>query len=390
MKVGKGLNMVNSIEVDIEPGTDLNNLILETDEDQDSVSKVRNSARDQLESSEIDLGVELSPPQVSIEIQQNNSNYILSTQGNFSLIIGKAKSRKTFFITILLAAALRNNNVLTLFKGSLPVDQKVVLSFDTEQGGYHVQKAARRVLNLAGINTTTNFKAYSLRRFTPAERLAIIEYALYNTPNLGFVVIDGIRDLITSINDEEQATMLVGKLLKWTEELNIHIACVLHQNKGDSNARGHVGSEAQNKAEISLSISKDPQNKDCSIVEAEYCREKEFAPFAFSIDSQGLPTIIDDWDKKNDKPSTKSSLMPHDVLPAMHQEILGKIFAKTPQLKYSHLVSQIKILLGEYGVKLGDNKVKDFVQWYIREQMIFKNGKEGSPNSYYTLTKPPV
>ena len=69
--------------------------------------------------------------------------------------------------------------------------------------------------------------------------------------------------------------MIASKLLKWTEEKNIHVVTVLHQNKNDGNARGHLGSELVNKAETVLSVTKDSKEKDISIVEAEYCRNKE-------------------------------------------------------------------------------------------------------------------
>ena len=67
----------------------------------------------------------------------------------------------------------------------------------------------------------TDLTVYGLRSLKPSERLEIIEHAIYNTDNLGVVVIDGIKDLVTSINDESEATMIASKLLKWTEELGI-------------------------------------------------------------------------------------------------------------------------------------------------------------------------
>ena len=78
--------------------------------------------------------------------------------------------------------------------------------FDTEQATYYSQRSARRVCGLLDKNfyhdELPNFRAYSLRPFPPQIRLQIIEHLIYNTPNLGVVFIDEIRDLITSINDE--------------------------------------------------------------------------------------------------------------------------------------------------------------------------------------------
>ena len=66
---------------------------------------------------------------------------------------------------------------------------------------------------------------------------------------LGFVVIDGIRDLVYDINSPSEATCVISKLMQWTDEYQIHLHTILHQNKSDENARGHIGTEINNKAE---------------------------------------------------------------------------------------------------------------------------------------------
>ncbi len=67
----------------------------------------------------------------------------------------------------------------------------------------------------------------------------------------------------------------------------------MHQNKSDFNARGHIGTELVNKAETVISISVDEKEKELSIVEAQQCRNKEFQPFAFEIDENGLPRLVE-------------------------------------------------------------------------------------------------
>src|SRR5690554_5156741 len=226
----------------------------------------------------------ITPPQVAIEM----GGGIFGTLGNFSLIIGKAKSRKSFFLNILATALLLDDSFYNVFKGCLPNDKRTILYFDTEQGKYHVQLALKRICEMTGNSNPDNIRVFCLRSKSPQERLELIEKAVYNIPNVGFVFIDGIKDLITSINDEEQATMIASKLLKWTEELNIHISVVLHQNKSDNNARGHLGTELVNKAGTVLSVSKADGCADISVVMAEMCRNKEPEPFAFEI-VDGLP-----------------------------------------------------------------------------------------------------
>ena len=63
-------------------------------------------------------------------------------------------------------------------------------------------------------------------------------------------IIDGIKDLMTDINDAVQATLIMEKLMALAKELNCCIVCVLHQNKSeqDRNMRGSIGTELTNKA----------------------------------------------------------------------------------------------------------------------------------------------
>jgi RecA-family ATPase len=123
-------------------------------------------------------------------------------------VIGKAKSKKSFFINIAISAVTGKDLLLGQFRGCLAHDKRTVLYFDTEQGKYHVQLALKRICAQINLIEPENLKVYGLRPYEPLERLKMIEYAITHTENLGFVVIDGIKDLVTSINDEEQATML--------------------------------------------------------------------------------------------------------------------------------------------------------------------------------------
>ncbi len=264
--------------------------------------------------------------------------------GDISTIIGKAKSRKTFATGLLLASIAGNAIIQDRITGSLPEDKRNVLFIDTEQAEYYAKNSSRRVLGLLDLDYKTdslpNFKAISLRRFNPHERLEIIEHLIYNTSNLGFILIDGIRDLITSINDEEQATMITSKLLKWSTERMIHICCVLHMNKGDNNARGHVGTELMNKSLSVLGVSKVEKNEEYSTIEPIATRDREFKPLIFGIDEEGLPYILSENDAKalkTEAAKTKAK-EPTDWENEQHAGILERIFEKEPQMKYGDFV----------------------------------------------------
>ncbi len=296
---------------------------------------------------------------------------IIGTLGNFSLIIGKAKSRKSFFL-ILLAASLLIDTLYHVFTGYLPDNKRKVLYFDTEQGKTHVQILLQRICRLTGKDNPIDIEIYHLRSLPPAERLEIIEAKIYSTQNLGYVFIDGIKDLITSINDEEQATMIASKLLKWTEELNIHISVVLHQNKGDNNARGHLGTELINKAETVLSVTKSEGNRDISIVNAEMCRNKEPEPFAFEI-SDNIPVPAENFEIRTETKKNRFDISEMEDFKIY--KLFTEVYSKENQFGYAELVRQIKMAFkSQYDKSLGDNRIKEIItkaknkNWVLQEK----------------------
>lgn len=323
-----------------------------------------------LESVEVDPYVEVEKPPTALEIHTGGKVAPSFTLGNFSMVIGKAKSKKTFLLTGLAAAVASNNWALDCIKGVLPSDKRAVLYFDTEQSKYHLNRTIKRVLRQA--NDLENFRAFGLRKFKPAERLELIEFAMYNTPNLGFVFIDGIRDLLSKgINDEEEATELTSHFLKWTAELNIHIVTVLHQNKGDINARGHIGTEMLNKAETTLSVTVDATDKDTSTVSCEMSRDLGFDDFAFRINDQGLP---EPCEMPQNESGRAKSVNPDEITNEQHFKVMGEIFKANPNPKYRELWQAIKIVWGTNQTRIGDNKAKDFLAYYQQQQWISKSG----------------
>lgn len=316
----------------------------------------------------------IEPPQTAWKQENENRDAILGTLGNFSLIIGKAKSRKSFFINIAVSTVLQTDLLLNQFKGELPHNQNKVLYFDTEQGKYHVQLALKRVCEQINIQEPENLEVYGLRSKKPSERLELIEHAIYNTPNLGFVVIDGIKDLINSINNEEEATMIASKLLKWTEEKNIHIVTVLHQNKSDNNARGHIGTELINKAETVLSVTKNEQDKNISIVQAEQCRNKEPDSFAFEINEDGLPIIAENYEVRTE--TSKNKLDVTDLEADTIYQILIEVFKNGNNFTYSTLVEQMQIAYKKILLKsIGQSRTKLLITncknkgWLLQEKL---------------------
>lgn len=251
---------------------------------------------DSLRSSKIDPSQEVKKPEIIFSIRETGAMQYedrrVFTLGNFSAIIGKAKSKKTYLLSAISACIISKRLMWDKFNGGMETGKDMVLYFDTEQGDWDSWNVVRRIVLMAGKLFSDKFRAYNLRRFTPSERCELIEFALgMYGKDAGLVVIDGIADLATGINDEEEATRVVSLLLRWTKDYNCHIATVIHQNKNDNFATGHLGSAIMKKTEIIISVTKDPQNSYLSNVECPDSRSMGFKPFALRINHEGMPEI---------------------------------------------------------------------------------------------------
>lgn len=307
----------------------------------------------------IDVNEVIPKPQIAWSLTNTKSDgeAVLGTLGDFGLIIGKAKSRKSFFISIAVSTALGNDLVLGRFKSYLPNNKIDVSYFDTEQSKYYVQKAVKRICTQVNQPEPKNLHAFHLRSLNPAERLQFIETEIYSNDNIGFVVIDGIKDLVTSINDESEATMIASKLLKWSEERNIYILTVLHQNKSDNNARGHIGTELINKAQTVLSVTKAENDSNISIVEPLQCRDIEPEIFAFEINEFGIPIIAENFEIRTETNKNKFDVT--NIEDFKKYQLLTEVFSKGESFSYSKLVEQIVIAYkNQFKNSIGINRTK--------------------------------
>lgn len=302
---------------------------------------------------------------------------IIGTLGNFSVSTGKAKAKKTFNVSAIVAAALVNGQVLE-YQASFPESKRTILYFDTEQSPYHCQLVMQRILKLAKLpidREPEHLKFSHLRAIAdPNERREIIRYAIYHTPNVGLVVIDGIRDLMLDINNSTEATKLVGDLMQWTSEQNIHIQTVLHLNKGDDNVRGHIGTELNNKAETVLQIMKDNTQPDRSIVAPAIIRSKPFNKFAFRLkemeDEICIPEIDTSYKDADSKPHRYSY---HEISDTEHRKALTQAFSLREVLPYGEIIVALKKVYAEVvGQSYGQTELKELLQFLLNKGIVVK------------------
>ena len=97
--------------------------------------------------------------------------------------------------------------------------------------------------------------------------------------------------MVYDINSPGESTRIISKLMQWTDDRQIHIHTILHQNKGDENARGHIGTELNNKAETVLLVEKDKGNSDISHVSAMHIRAMDFELLHSASTTEPCPNL---------------------------------------------------------------------------------------------------
>lgn len=208
------------------------------------------------------------------------------TRGNFSVITGQAKSKKSFFCRALVIATLTGGYEAI----ECGINESKVLYIDTEQHPSHLKKVALGIKAGTGLSydkMDERIDFVSMRNLATNERRDLTDYCIkYKKYDL--IILDGIRDLLHDFNDPQESHTLINDLLRWSADTDTHIVCVLHQNKGNEHLRGHLGTEATNKAETVLSLKKEGEG---SLVSCAQARNREFAPLFVSWGMDGVPIV---------------------------------------------------------------------------------------------------
>ena len=213
-------------------------------------------------------------------------------RGELVSVTGKAKSGKTFFLSLLMAACTAGE-VLGI-KARTPLK---CLWYDTEQSRQSTLEILReRIMPLVTVSGGSDsfdmelYDVFNTRSADCEQRLALLEVAVgHCQPDL--VVVDGICDLVSDINDGVRVKPVVERLMKVAQEANCCIVCAIHQNKGaeDRNPRGWLGTELNNKSfEVYACELMKPQ----MIFAVEQCLSRRYrmdSLFYFTVDEQGMP-----------------------------------------------------------------------------------------------------
>ena len=239
--------------------------------------------------------------------------------GGLAAISGQKKNGKSFVLTQLMAAILGKDT--SQYLPGLTVPERTieylghepkVLYIDTEMEKLSSAKVLRRVHWLCRWDMNEpneRFHVLWLKTMPKNEvskpyrkRYQLIKMAI-DVLEPDVVFIDGLRDLLASINDEESGTQILDELGTMAEERQMSIWLALHQNPGrkddteDAKMRGWIGTELGNKVSDTLvSIKSKTQNGVTFTVKQQDARDKDMEDWKFEITEDagnlGIPRII--------------------------------------------------------------------------------------------------
>ena len=152
-------------------------------------------------------------------------------------------------------------------------------------------KAERR--SVCDLDST--FFAINLRGLGFEKRRTVVEAAV-RTVQPDIVIIDGIKDLITDINDAVQATHIMEHLMALAQRYNCCIVNVLHQNKSeaDRNMRGSIGTELTNKAFEVYECEYLERHKLFRVTQTLSRRQRMNRRLCYALSKEGLPETCDE------------------------------------------------------------------------------------------------
>ena len=332
--------------------------------------------------------------------------------GGMGAMSGQKKNGKSFVFTELMAAIVGDGcERVQQYLPGLRVPERTIeflghkpraLYIDTEMERLSSAKVMRRVHWLCDVDMNQPF---------PEDRFAVLwlknmprnedkrpyiqRFDLIKTaieiiqPDVVFI--DGLRDLVASINDEEAGTTILDYFGSIAEERNLSIWLALHQNPSrnneveDAKMRGWIGTELGNKVSDTLvSIKSKTANGVTFTVKQQDARDKDLDDWKFEITDDagnlGIPRITNSGTNMPSK--SKEQVTCDDVT-----VIRGWIEQAKDMYEWPMTRADVKkTIFGEIGgQKNKDRQQADLMaainMGYLEESTIKQNG-------YYMLQPP--
>ena len=267
----------------------------------------------------VNLDVEITQ-EVIFTIQDK----VILTKGSLLVLTGKPKARKSTFLQAFIGCAIKRHRIWGI-QAHLEETDEVIL-VDTEQSLYDLQQSLRRLENAINIPLANHprFVVYSARSCDVADIIRMLDSIVETHPKCRVLAIDGMIDLVNDINDVGESKRAIHYLKKLSEQKQIGIIGIIHQNKATNFSMGHLGAFASRHAQSELAITKNDDGS--STMEATYLRSAD-----------NIDPIEINYDAVNQRYDLTKYI--HNNIDYISREWVEKVFEGRAGLTYRELLN---------------------------------------------------
>ncbi|MEC5143069.1 hypothetical protein [Chitinophaga sp. 212800010-3] len=240
--------------------------------------------------------------------------------------------------------------------------------------GYNKLEISDNFIPVSLINIPRPYRMEVLKKYVEKRRNGIKGHL--------FIALDVITDCIAEINSASSAFELIDWINAMCDKQNCTFLAVIHENPGSDKARGHVGTELENKATTAIAIRNVKSDDDEDIFEVRFkkTRNRKKPPSIYVTFDEKVQTLI-----RCEKPDGETEFSQYETILSSILEIA------VPDMEISRadlcnaLGSKLKIRMETIGRKLqtiiNDGNTITTTQGKTMKLTYHKKGK----NAFYKL-----
>lgn len=210
----------------------------------------------------------------------------------------------------------------------------------------------------------------------------ILNIRFYKPIDYNFSIVFSLKNhysIIDAIFQSKGLRIAYGHKGEKVSQVSDHIIIEI-PDTGISPKWEKTGTELNNKAETVLLVEKDKNNGDISNVSAMHIRAMDFEPFAFRINDNALPELMEGYKpeaKKPGRPEEEKFDPYRHITEHQHRIALEAVFGLKEEYGYKELEDALIKSYTSIGVKLNHQKAVPLITMLRNKRMIVQeNGRK--------------
>jgi hypothetical protein len=292
---------------------------------------------------------------------------IILTEENFITISGLPKSRKTTFMNMFIASAVKGQPMFGINVG-IKKNEKVCI-VDTEQSKSDFNRQYKYLKNVCyPSNPSLIVDSYLFRQDEPSVILNAISLIMErDKPKLLFI--DNLTELVLNFNDITECKKVIQFFKTITAKYKCGVVCLIHLNKGNGLTQGNLGSFADKASQSVLKVELDVTDSNSSILSASALRsDAKFEPINIFFNEDTKRYELRDFAIAKPIQDSKVKFSMDIFTKEDLTSRLDITFDNQDSFTYKALCEQLKKSFGR-----GDNAIKQVVIPYLMGKKLLKH-----------------